>query len=90
MAASKFSRPVRCVLSRAEDMSAHGPRHEIRLDYDAAFRGDSGAVSAVRVECWANGGATADLSLPWASNVLWRVDGGYTLGDFEGVARVCK
>ena len=89
-AAAKFNCSVRCVLTRREDMSAHGPRHEMMAEYDVDVCPDTGRLGRVRLECWANGGATADNSHPWAANVLWRCDGGYTLNDFQGKIHVCR
>lgn len=62
VAAKKLLRPIRCVLSREEDMAISGMRHPFMSNYKVGFT-DEGKLVFLESEIFSNGGYSMDLSL---------------------------
>ena len=85
IAAKKTKRPCRLVLDRSSDIFSMGHRHETQADYEIGFV-DSGKITRAKFECNFNAGCSIDLSEAWGGILLNRLDGGYSLKNFEAVA----
>ncbi len=90
LAAHKFKRPTRLIFSRAEDFELTGQRHESIVDYKVWINAVTGKILAVDFQAYANAGCSTDLSFFWVMILLMRLDGGYTLENFQGKARAIK
>ena len=89
VAAFKTGRPCRLVLTRDTDVAITGHRHETRAAYEVEHDGE-GKMLRTKFNIDINAGNSVDLSEVWAGTLLRRIDGGYTLSNFEGQAAVCK
>lgn len=89
LAALKFGCSVRLIFTRKVDMEVTGHRHELKVDYDIDFD-NSGKIQRAQFESAINGGVSLDLSLFWARLLTIRIDGGYTLFDFNMNSMICK
>ncbi|TRY72731.1 hypothetical protein TCAL_00262 [Tigriopus californicus] len=89
LAAVKFGCSIRLVFTRKVDMEVTGHRHELKVDYDMDVD-ESGKIQRVKFDSAINGGATLDLSSVWAQLLTLRIDGGYTLLDFDMNSMICK
>ena len=67
-----FLPKVRCVLSRREDMSMTGHRHEVIVDYDVEVDPNNGRILHSKFEAFSNAGHSVDLSIPWIMLLLLR------------------
>ena len=76
VAAIKTGRPCRLVLSR--DVAITGHRHD---EHDG-----EGRMLQTKFDIEINVGHSVDLSEAWAGVSLRKIDGGYTLNNFEGQA----
>ena len=90
VAANKFRRPVKLILTRAEDMNTTGGRHESIMDYEVAVDRTNGKIIDAKFKAWANAGSSTDLSSIWVNILLLRSGGGYTLPNFEGRGRAVR
>lgn len=90
LAAKKFKRPVKCTLSRSEDMGITGQKHETVLDYDVSVDKATGKILEAKFKAWINAGISSDLSVVWTHYFLIRLGAGYTLHNFEAKARPVK
>jgi len=92
VAAKMTSRPVKIVLSRADDMKITGTRHVFTSTYQASAKitVDGPKLVAFDVKIYANAGSGFDLSGPVVDRALFHVDNCYNFPHFrcEGVA--CK
>jgi xanthine dehydrogenase large subunit len=71
-------RPVKVWLNRDVDMASTGKRHPFLARYEAGFD-DSGRVLALRVELFADGGWSTDLSHAILDRALFHLDNAYYL-----------
>ena len=87
LAATRTGRPVRVRLNRDQDMILTGKRHPFLARYEAGFEPD-GTLRAVRVELFANGGWSLDLSSAITDRALFHLDNAYYIphADFSGRA----
>ena len=85
VAAYKLGRPCRLALDRTSDVLSMGHRHETHADYEIGFD-ETGKITKAKFECNFNAGCSRDLSVPWGATLLNRLDGGYSLKNFEGKA----
>ncbi len=86
VAARKYGKPCRMVLSRSDDVSTTGHRHNMEIEYQATAD-DSGKVVDVKIRAIANAGISMDLTIAWCFSFMMRVDGGYTFKKFDGACR---
>ncbi|CAG7827328.1 unnamed protein product [Allacma fusca] len=61
LAALDLKRPVRCVLTREEDMKIVGGRHEMLCRYSVSFNSE-GLISALQANVFSNAGESNDYS----------------------------
>lgn len=61
VASNKLKRPVRCTLTRQEDMIITGTRNPILFKYKVAFTKE-GYLTGLDVKVWLNAGCTMDYS----------------------------
>merc|ERR1740128_1609039 len=83
VAAHVMRQPCRMILTREVDVDTTGHRHETRASYKLKYRPD-GKITSSEFEFDVNAGSSTDLSLAWVDVLMRRVDGGYTLTNFEG------
>lgn len=76
MAAQKFKRPARCILSKDDDMIITGKRHPFQNEWEVGFD-DEGRIVSLIVNLQADGGAYADLSSSILERAMFHVDGAY-------------
>ncbi len=76
LAAWTTGRPVRIKLSRQLDMQLTGKRHPFFARYEAGFDHD-GVLQALRVQLYADGGWSADLSPPVLMRAMVHIDNAY-------------
>lgn len=69
-------RPVKCRLDRDDDMIMTGKRHDMRIDYDAAFD-KTGRLTAVDASLLSRCGYSADLSLGVNDRAMFHSDNSY-------------
>lgn len=60
-AAEKLRRPIRCVLTREEDMISSGTRNPMLFKYKVWFD-EKGLLLGLDVKLWINAGCTMDFS----------------------------
>lgn len=89
LAAWTTGRPVRIKLSRQLDMQMTGKRHPFHARYEAGFD-DDGLLRALRVELFADGGWSCDLSPPVLMRAMVHVDNAYYCPHVEIVGRIAK
>jgi len=89
LAAWTTGRPVRIKLSRQLDMQLTGKRHPFFARYEVGFD-DHGALQALRVELYADGGWSCDLSPPVLMRAMVHVDNAYFCPHVEIVGRIAK
>ena len=71
------------ILTRDVDGDTTGHRHEVRASYKMQY-GPDGKIHQSQFTFDVNAGSSTDLSLVWLDTLIRRVDGGYTLRNFEG------
>ncbi|MFZ5678023.1 MAG: xanthine dehydrogenase molybdopterin binding subunit [Pseudomonadota bacterium] len=69
-------RPVKCRLDRDDDMIMTGKRHDMRIDYGAAFD-RTGRLTAVDASLLSRCGYSADLSLGVNDRAMFHADNAY-------------
>ena len=76
LAAHVTGRPAKCRLDRDDDMIMTGKRHDMRIDYGAAFE-KTGRLTAVDADLLARCGYSADLSLGVNDRAMFHADNAY-------------
>ncbi|XP_025104164.1 xanthine dehydrogenase/oxidase-like [Pomacea canaliculata] len=89
VAAMKLGRPVRCSLSRDEDMMMTGTRHPLLGRYKVGFT-SKGILQALDVEYFLNAGASVDLSYDVLGRVVLDTDAAYLIPNLRVKGHVCK
>jgi xanthine dehydrogenase large subunit len=89
LVAQKTGRPARCVYGRDTDGRVTGKRHPFQVRYQIGFDGE-GRLLAARLEFYANGGSSADLSTSVFDRALYHADNAYFIPDIELSGRVCR
>ena len=89
LGAVKTGRPVKVWLNRDQDMAQTGKRHPFWTRYKAALRED-GTLEALRVEMYANGGFSNDLSRAILDRGLFHLDNSYFLPNVDFAGTVVK
>lgn len=89
LAAKKTGRPVRCMLTREEDMITMGQRHPFLSHYKVGVNKD-GSLQALDCDIFNNGGWTFDLSASVVERAMTHVDGCYHIPNMFVRGRICK
>lgn len=89
LAASLTGQPVAIKLPRSLDMQLTGKRHPFLAQFAVGFDGD-GVLKALKVQMYANGGWSCDLSPPVLMRAMVHVDNAYYTPDVEVVGQICK
>ncbi|ADM10358.1 xanthine dehydrogenase, C-terminal subunit [Parvularcula bermudensis HTCC2503] len=79
LAASLTGRPVKCRLTRDEDMIMTGKRHDFQAAYEAGID-DEGRMIGAHVELSSRCGHSTDLSMAVNDRAMFHVDNTYFLG----------
>jgi xanthine dehydrogenase/oxidase len=88
-AANKVRRPVRCMLSREEDIATSGQRHPFLARWKVAVNKD-GKIQALDADVFCNGGWSQDLSGAVVERSLSHIDGVYSIPNIHVRGRVAK
>ncbi|GAO17406.1 hypothetical protein UVI_02024150 [Ustilaginoidea virens] len=89
LAAHKTGRPVRCMLTREEDMVTTGQRHPFLAYYKVGVNKD-GRIQAVDLDIYNNGGWTLDLSAAVVERAMSHSDGCYFIPNMTVRGRACR
>ena len=89
LAATKLKRPVRVRLTRYQDMVMTGKRHPFLGRFRVGFA-DDGALLGLKLDLWADGGWSLDLSHPILLRAMFHSDNCYLLPNVEIVGRACR
>jgi xanthine dehydrogenase/oxidase len=89
LAAKKTGRPVRCMLTREEDMVMMGQRHPFLGRYKIGVNKD-GKIQALDCDIFNNAGWTFDLSPAVVERSMTHVDGCYQIPNVFIRGRICK
>ncbi|KAJ3046276.1 hypothetical protein HDV00_000089 [Rhizophlyctis rosea] len=89
IAAKKLGRPVRCMLTREEDMAMSGQRHPFRGEYKVGFT-DEGKLVSLELDLYSNGGFSMDLSHSVLERALCHADNCYHTPNVRMTGRICK
>ena len=89
LAAKKTKRPVRCMLTREEDMVLMGQRHPFLGRYKVGVNKD-GKIQALDCDIFNNAGWTFDLSASVVERAMTHVDGCYYIPNIFVRGRICK
>lgn len=82
IAAHKTGRPVRVKLKRSHDMLLTGKRHGFLGTYQVGFT-ETGRITALDVDLYADGGWSLDLSPPVLLRAMLHVDNAYYIPNLE-------
>ena len=89
LAAKKTGRPVRCMLTREEDMVLMGQRHPFLGRYKIGVNKD-GKIQALDCDIFNNAGWTFDLSPAVVERSMSHVDGCYKIPNVWVRGRICR
>ena len=89
LGAQKTGRPVRIRFSRRLDMTITGKRHPFLARFAAGFD-NSGRIQSARIELFADGGWSLDLSEAILGRAMFHVDNAYFIPALEVTGYVCK
>lgn len=89
LAAHKTGRPVRCMLTREEDMVTMGQRHPFIAYYKVGVNKD-GKIQALDLDIYNNAGWTFDLSTAVVERSMSHSDGCYFIPNFYVRGRICR
>ncbi len=87
--ATKLRRPVRCVVTKDDDMKYTGKRHPYRAEYVVAFD-ENGIIDALKVDFYSSGGFSADLSPSVMERTMLHVDNAYFIPNAHITGTVCR
>ncbi|KAK0706964.1 molybdopterin binding aldehyde oxidase/xanthine dehydrogenase [Lasiosphaeria miniovina] len=89
LAAQKTKRPVRCMLTREEDMIVSGQRHPFLGRWKVGVNKD-GKIQALDLDVFNNGGWSWDLSAAVCERAMSHSDGCYLIPNIHVRGRICK
>ncbi|KAK0704840.1 molybdopterin binding aldehyde oxidase/xanthine dehydrogenase [Lasiosphaeris hirsuta] len=89
LAAQKIRRPIRCMLTREEDMIVSGQRHPFLGRWKIGVNKD-GKIQAADIDVFNNGGWSWDLSAAVCERAMSHSDGCYLIPNFHVRGRICK
>jgi xanthine dehydrogenase/oxidase len=89
LAAKKYKRPVRSMLSREEDMVVTGTRHPFRGEYKVGFTNE-GILVSLELNMFANAGYSVDLSWAVMERSMTHCDNAYKIPNFKVHGKICR
>ncbi len=89
LAAWRCGRPVRIKLLRELDMQLTGKRHPFHARYEVGFDAE-GMLQALKVQLYADGGWSCDLSPPVLMRAMVHVDNAYYCPHVHIEGRICR
>ncbi|KAK4133189.1 hypothetical protein BT67DRAFT_443111 [Trichocladium antarcticum] len=89
LAAQKTRRPVRCMLTREEDMVTSGQRHPFLGRWKVGVNRD-GKIQALDLDVFNNAGWSWDLSAAVCERAMSHSDGCYRIPNMHVRGRICK
>ncbi|CAL8083327.1 unnamed protein product [Orchesella dallaii] len=89
LAAKKFGRPARCVLSRKTDMMISGKREPYAANYQIGFS-SSGQLLAVKMYIYANAGCSLDASFVGMERAVINIDNAYNIPNLDIEGKLCR
>jgi xanthine dehydrogenase large subunit len=89
LVAHRTKRPARLVYNKDDDMRVTGGRHPFQNDWKVAFD-DDGAIGALRVDFFSDGGAFADLSPSVLGRAMTHAENAYYIPNAEIHGTVCR
>lgn len=89
LAALKTQRPVRVRYKRDQDMILSGKRHGFLARYQAGISSE-GKILALKVNLYADGGWSMDLSLPILQRAMFHIDNTYYIPHLVVEGRIAK
>ncbi len=89
LVSQKTGRAARIVYTKDDDMKVTGKRHAYKTWYQAGFDSE-GRLTAVKMDYYSNGGASADLSTGIMERTLLHADNAYYLPNVKTCGRICK
>ncbi|KAK4157664.1 Molybdopterin-binding domain of aldehyde dehydrogenase-domain-containing protein [Chaetomidium leptoderma] len=89
LAAQKTHKPVRCMLTREEDMVTTGQRHPFLGRWKVGVNKD-GKIQALDLDIFNNGGWSWDLSGAVCERSMSHADGCYLIPNVHMRGRICK
>ncbi|GGJ39036.1 xanthine dehydrogenase molybdopterin binding subunit [Deinococcus roseus] len=89
LGAKLTGKPVLVRLSRAQDTTLSGKRHPFHARYQIGFTSE-GMLQALKLDLFADGGYSLDLSEPIVSRALFHSDNAYFIPHMQVTGRVCK
>ena len=89
LVAARTGRPSRIVYARDQDMRVTGKRHPYLARYRVGFDGE-GAITALEVEFFSDGGCAFDLSLAVMERSMLHAENAYSIADVTIRGTVCR
>ncbi|KAJ3342912.1 hypothetical protein HDU93_000571 [Gonapodya sp. JEL0774] len=89
VASKKLGVPVRCMLTREEDMSITGMRHPFRGDYKVGFTAE-GKLVYLDMNIYSNAGYSMDLSLSILERAITHCDNLYYIPNVKINGKMCR
>ncbi len=89
LACYHLKKPVKLVLHRLDDMRMTGKRHPYAFDYKIGFSKDH-KIMAYEVECYQNGGASADVSPAVMERTLFHGGSSYFIPNIAITVYSCR
>lgn len=89
LAAQKTRRPVRCMLTREEDMVTSGQRHPFLGRWKVGVNKD-GKIQALDLDIFNNGGWSWDLSAAVCERAMTHSDNCYLIPNIHVRGRICR
>jgi xanthine dehydrogenase large subunit len=89
LVAFKTKRRARIIYSKELDMRVTGKRHPYQARYKAAFTSE-GMITALGVDFYSNGGASADLSLAIMERTMLHAENAYYIPHIALSGTVCR
>lgn len=89
LAARKTGRPVRCMLTREENMVTSGQRHLFMARYKVDVNGD-GRIQALDIDFFCNAGWIFDLSAGVLERAMTHLEGCYDIPNVHVRGRLCR
>jgi xanthine dehydrogenase large subunit len=89
LVALKTKRPARITYTKDDDMKFTGKRHPFQNNYTVGFD-DNGAIKALRLNLYADGGSSNDLSIAVLGRALTHADNAYFIPNADFIGKICK